>query len=96
LGLRGLNAYIGNCEQISHYFGFLHGDLLNSFDIAHPVVKGIDNLDVLDVWDGVPGIAKTFYIVPKALIMLLLDGLQGFRCRWTLVRTLKVPDKHGT
>jgi hypothetical protein len=96
LGLRGLNAYIGDCKQISHCLGFLHGDLLNYFKNDDPVVKGIDDLDDLDVRNGVPGIAETFHIVPETLIMLLLDGLQSFSCRWMLVCTLKIPDEHGT
>jgi hypothetical protein len=44
-------------------------------------VKGIDDLDVLDIRDSVPGIAEMFYVVPKAFIMLLPDGLQGFSYR---------------
>jgi hypothetical protein len=59
-------------------------------------VKGIDDLDVLDVRDIISGIAETFHIVPKALVMLLLDGLQGFSCRWTLICSLQVLDEHGT
>jgi hypothetical protein len=38
-------------------------------------VEGIDNLDVLDVWDDVPGIAEMFHVVSEALIMLMLDAL---------------------
>jgi hypothetical protein len=95
LSLGGLNAYISICEQISHYFGLFHGDFLNSLDIANPVIKGIDDFDVLDVRDSIPGIAKMFHLVSEAFIMLLLDGLQGFSYRRTLVRTLKVPDEHG-
>jgi hypothetical protein len=37
-----------------------------------------------------------FHIVPEALIMLLLDGLQSLSSRWTLVCTLEVPDEYGT
>jgi hypothetical protein len=37
-----------------------------------------------------------FHIAPEALIMLLLDGLEGFNYRQTLVRTLEVPVEHGT
>jgi hypothetical protein len=73
-----------------------HGDLLNGLDVTHPVVKGIDDPNVLVVWDSVLGVAETFHIVPKALIMLLLDCLQGFSYRWTLVRTLELPNEHGT
>jgi hypothetical protein len=40
-------------------------------------MKGIDDLNILDVRDSVLGIAKMFYVVPGALIMLPLDGLQG-------------------
>jgi hypothetical protein len=92
LGLTSLNAYVGNCEQIGHRPGLLHGDLLHSFDIVDPIPEDIDDLDVLDVRDSVPGIAETFYVVPKTLIILLLDGLQGLSSRWMLVCTLKVPD----
>jgi hypothetical protein len=59
-------------------------------------MENIDDLNVLDVWDGIPNIAETFHIVSEALVMLLLDSLQSLSSRWTLVCTLKVPDKHGT
>jgi hypothetical protein len=58
-------------------------------------MKDIDDLDVLDVWDSVLGIAETFYVISYAFIMLLLDALQGFSCRWTLIHTLDVPNEHG-
>jgi hypothetical protein len=95
-GLGSLNAYTSGCKKIGHHFGLLHGDLLNSLDTIHPITKSIDNLNVLDVRDSLPGIAKIFHVVLKTLIMLLLDGLQGFSCRWTLVCTLEVLDEHGT
>jgi hypothetical protein len=75
LGLGSLYAYISNYEWISHRLGLLHDDLPHSLDIVEPVAQVIDNLNVLDVQDSVPGIAETFHVVPEALIMLLLDGL---------------------
>jgi hypothetical protein len=75
MGLRGLNAYASNYEHIGQRFRLLHGDLFNSLDITHPVMKGIDDLNVLDVRNSVPAIVETFHIVPEALIILLLDGL---------------------
>jgi hypothetical protein len=68
----------------------------HSFDIINPIAEGIDDLDVLDIRDSVPGIAETFHVVLKTLIMLLADGLQGLCCRWTLVRALEVPNEYGT
>jgi hypothetical protein len=59
-------------------------------------MESIDDLDVLDIQDGIPGVAETFCIVLKALIMLLLDGLQSLSSGWTLVCTLEVPNEHGT
>jgi hypothetical protein len=59
-------------------------------------MEGIDDLDVLDVRDNIPGIAEMLHVVPKTLIMLLPDGLQGLCCRWSLVCALEVPDEHGT
>jgi hypothetical protein len=59
-------------------------------------MEGIDDLDVLDVRDSVPGVAKIFHVVLDAFIMLLLDGLQDLNCRWTLVHTLKVSNEHDT
>jgi hypothetical protein len=53
LGLESLNTYVSNCEQIGHHFGILHGDLLYSLDVTDSVMEGIDNFDVLDVWDSV-------------------------------------------
>jgi hypothetical protein len=59
-------------------------------------MEGIDDLDVLDVWDSIPGIAEMLHVVLKTLIMLLPDGLRGLCCRWSLVCALEVPDEHGT
>jgi hypothetical protein len=74
-GFGGLYAYIGDYKQIGHRLGLLRGDLLHSLDIADPFAEGIDDLDVLDVWDSIPSIAKTFHIVPKTFTMLLPNGL---------------------
>jgi hypothetical protein len=71
----GLYAYIGDCEEIEHYLGLLHGDLLHSLDITNPITGGIDDLDVLDVRDIVSAIVEICHIVSEALIMLLPDGL---------------------
>jgi hypothetical protein len=89
-------AYISDCEQISHYFGLLHGYLFHSLDIADAITEGVDDLDVLDVRDGIPGIAKTLDVIVETLIMLLLDGLEGLDSRWTLICALEVFDEHGT
>jgi hypothetical protein len=94
--LRSFNAYASDCKQIDHYSGLLHGDLLRSLDVTNSIMESIDDLDVLNVRDGVPGIVEMFHIVSKALIMLLLDGLQSLSIRWALVCTLEVPDEHGT
>jgi hypothetical protein len=51
-------------------------------------VEGVDDLDVLDIRDRIPDIAKMFYVVPEALIMLLSDGLESFSSRWMLIRAL--------
>jgi hypothetical protein len=58
----------------------------------------INNLDlnILDVWNSVPHIAKMFHVVLEAFIMLLLDDLQGLSSRWMLICTLEVLDEHGT
>jgi hypothetical protein len=96
LGLRGINAYVSDCKQISHGSRLLHGDLINSLDVTHPIAKGIDDLDVLDIRDSIPGIAKRFHVVLQSFIMLLLDGLQGLSSRWMLICTLEVPDEYGT
>jgi hypothetical protein len=45
-------------EQIGHRLGLFHGDLLHRLDITNPIAEGINDLDVLDVRDSVPGIAK--------------------------------------
>jgi hypothetical protein len=73
LGLGGVNAYVSDYEQINHCFWLLHGYLLRGLDIADLIMEAIDDFDVLDVHDNAPGIAETFYVVPKALIILLLD-----------------------
>jgi hypothetical protein len=96
LGFGSFYAYIGNREQISHRFGLLHCYLFHSFEIADAITEGINNLDVLDVWDAISGIAEMLDIIMETLIMLLLDGLEGLGGRWTLIGTLEVPDEHGT
>jgi hypothetical protein len=94
--LGSLNAYVSNCKQIGHRSGLLHDDLLHNLDVTDSVMESIDDLDILDVRDVVPDIAEMFHVVPEALIVLLLDGLQSLSSRWTLVCTLEVPDEHGT
>jgi hypothetical protein len=59
-------------------------------------MEGVNNLDVLDVWDAVSGIAETLDIIMETLIVLLLDGLEGLGGRWTLIGAPEVPDEHGT
>jgi hypothetical protein len=96
LGFGGLYAHINDCEQIDHRLGLLHSYLLHSLDVTDPVVKGIDDLNVLDVRDSVLGITEKFYVVSETLIMLLPDGLQCLYCRLMLIRALQVPNEHGT
>ncbi len=52
-GLGCLNAGVHDYEQIDHYLGFLHCDLFHGLDVANSVAEGVDDLDVLDVWDSV-------------------------------------------
>jgi hypothetical protein len=95
-GLGSLYAHGCDREKIGNSLGLLHGDLLHSLQITDPVVVGVDDLDVLDVWDSIPGIAKMFHVILKTHIILLLDGLQGLSSRWMLVRALEVFDEHAT
>jgi hypothetical protein len=74
-GFKSLNACVSDREQIDHHFMLLHGNLLHNLDVSDSVVKCVDDLDILDIWDSVPGIAEMIHVVPKALIMLLPDGL---------------------
>jgi hypothetical protein len=96
LCFRSLDACVRDCKQIGHCLGLLHGDLLNSIDVTDSVAEGVDDLDVLDISDIIPGIAEIFYVVSKALIMLLPDGLESLSSRWTFICVLKVSDEHGT
>jgi hypothetical protein len=95
-GFRSLNACVSDREQIGHHLGLLHGDLLHSLDVTDSITKGVDILDVLDIWDDIPSIAEIFHIVPEALIMLFPGGLQSLSSRWMLVHIMEVPDEHGT
>jgi hypothetical protein len=95
-GFESLNIYVSDCEQISHHFGLLHDDILYSLDVTDFIVKDVDDLDILNIQDSVPSTAEIFHVVPKALIMLLLDGLQSLSNIWMLVRVLEVPDEHDT
>jgi hypothetical protein len=83
-------------QQIDHCFGLFHGDLLNNVDVADPVTESIGDFNVLNVRDSIPGVVETFHVLPKAFIILLLDGLQSLCCRWTLVRAVEVTDEDGT
>jgi hypothetical protein len=47
-GLRCLDALICYCQQVSHDFWLLHGDLLNSLDLSDPVTDAPDEVE-LDV-----------------------------------------------
>jgi hypothetical protein len=94
-GLRDIDPYVSDCQQIGHHFGLLCGNLLDSLDIAGPITKGIDDLNVLDVQDSIFGVAETFHIIPEALFMLLFDSLQGFSSGWMLVCALEVADEYG-
>jgi hypothetical protein len=77
-------------------FGLLHGYLFHSLDIVDAIMEGIDDLDVLDVWDGIPGITEMLDIITETFIMLLLDGPESLGSRWTLICALEVLDEHGT
>jgi hypothetical protein len=74
-GLRGLNAHIGNREQIVHCSRLFHGDSLNGLDIADSVVEDVDDLNAMNVRDSIPSIVETFHVILHALIMLPLYGL---------------------
>jgi hypothetical protein len=95
-GLRCLDACVRDCEQISHHLRFLHCNLLHSLDVTDSIVEAIDDFDVLDVWDSVPGVVEMFHVVSGTFIMLLPDGLEGLSNRWMLVHALEVLDEHGT
>jgi hypothetical protein len=95
-GLESLNACVSDREQIGHCLGLLHGDLLHRLDVDDSIAEDIDDLDVLDIRDSIPGVIEMFHVVPEALIMLMSDGLQSLSSRWMLVRALEVPDEHGT
>jgi hypothetical protein len=95
-GFGSFYAYIGNRDQIDHHFGLLHCNLFHSFEIADAITEGVNNLDVLDVWDAVSDIAEMLDIITETLIVLLLDGLEGLGGRWTLIGALEVLDEHGT
>jgi hypothetical protein len=95
LGLKSLNTYVNNCNQIDHRSGLLRGDLLHGLDVTDSVTESTDDLDVLDVQGGIPRVAEIFHVVLEALIMFLFDGVQSLSSRWTLVCTLEVLDEHG-
>jgi hypothetical protein len=93
---RSLNACVSDREQICHYLGLFHSNLLNSLDVVTSIVKGIDDLDVLDIRGSVPSAAKIFQVVPEDFIMLLSHNLQSLSSRWMLIHALEVPDEHDT
>jgi hypothetical protein len=57
-------------------------------------MEDIDDLDVLDIRNSVPGISEMFHVVSETLIMLLSNGIQGLCCRWTLICAMEVPTWH--
>jgi hypothetical protein len=95
-GIGSLYAYIGNREQISNCFGFLHGYLFHSFNITDAIMEGVNDLDVLNVWNVISSIAETLDIITETLIMLLLYGLEGLGNRRALIGVLKVLNEYGT
>jgi hypothetical protein len=60
---KSLDACVRDCEQIGHRLRLLHGNLLDSLDVADFIMEGVDDLDVLDIRDSIPSIAETFHIV---------------------------------
>jgi hypothetical protein len=58
---------MSDCEQINHRSGLPPGDLLQCLDVADSIAESIDDLNVLDIWDNVSGIAEIFHIVSEAL-----------------------------
>jgi hypothetical protein len=78
LSLRGLDVDVSDCQLIGHHFELLHGNLLDSLNIADPITEGVDDFDALDVRDSVPSIAEIFHVLLETFIRLLLDRLQGF------------------
>jgi hypothetical protein len=94
-GFISFYAYIGNRKQIGHHFGLLHCYLFHNFEIVDTITEGINNLNVLDVWDAISGTAETLDIITETLIMLLLDGLEGLSGRWTLIGALEVLVEYG-
>jgi hypothetical protein len=95
-GFRSFYAYIGNCEQIGYSFELLHRYLFHGFEIVDAISEGVNNLDVLDVWDVISDIAEMLDIIMETLIMLLLNDLEGLDGRWTLIGSLEVPGEHDT
>jgi hypothetical protein len=59
-------------------------------------MEGIDDVNVLDIWYSIPSIVEMFHVISEAFIMLLLDDLQGFYCKWMHVHALQVPNEHDT
>jgi hypothetical protein len=93
--LRGIDALIGYGEEIGHRFGLLHGDLLHRLEICDAVAEGVDVIDVLDVRDGIPGVAETLDEVAETFIRLLLDGFQRLHSGWPLVCPLEVSNEQS-
>jgi hypothetical protein len=59
-------------------------------------MESVDDPDVLDIRDSIPGVVEMSHVVLEALIMLLSDGLQSLSSRWMLIQALEVSDEHGT
>jgi hypothetical protein len=95
-GLRKLLCIHWQPRSDQLHFGLLHLYLFHGFEIADAISEGVNNLDVLDVWDVISGITEMLNIITETLIVLLLDGLEGLGGRWTLIGALEVPDEHGT
>jgi hypothetical protein len=53
----------------------VHGDLLDNLNSADHITEGVDDFDVLDVRDSVPGVAEMFYVLLNTFIWLLPDGI---------------------
>jgi hypothetical protein len=79
-----------------HGFGLLYVYLLYSLEISYTIVEGIDDHNILNVQDDIPGVEEVLDEVIEAFIGLLLDDLKGLCCDWPLVCPLEISNEQST
>jgi hypothetical protein len=76
------------------WFRLLHAYLLYCLEISNAITKDIDDLNILNVQNGIPDVTEVLVKVTKAFIRLL-NGFKGLCCGRPLVYPLEISKKQS-